>query len=89
VTPITLTAHGFELCEFDDGECETCKTKDPVTWFRSEDYWDWREGSYWCTACATADVAQRIAEDEAPYSAEFKARLWLDGLITLDEAMNL
>ena len=86
---IDLTKHGFQRCEFDDGDCEACKKQDQITWFRSENYWDCREGSYWCTACAEAEVALHLADEEEPFPAALRARMWLDGIVTLEEAMRL
>ena len=48
-----LRGTGFEKCEFgqDSDPCEKCGTKNEQLYFGNRDYWDGREGTYWCAAC--------------------------------------
>ena len=48
-----LKATGFEACE-DGGTCEKCGNESTTLYFGNSDYWDCREGSYWCAGCVVA-----------------------------------
>jgi len=59
----TLEKTGFERCEFDtNGDvCDSCNRKAEELFFGNRDYWDSREGEYWCMACIKA---RRRADSE-------------------------
>lgn len=45
---------GFEKCEFEparDEECERCNKPNVQLYFGNRDYWDSREGEYYCIDC--------------------------------------
>ena len=48
-----LKATGFEACE-EGGTCEKCGDKNATLYFGNRNYWDCREGDYWCGACVIA-----------------------------------
>lgn len=50
---------GFERCHFGPDECDGCHNHRPL-FFGDKNYWDSREGSYYCAEC----LDERIAHDE-------------------------
>ena len=48
-----LTGTGFEKCEFgpDNDPCKKCGKTKVQLYFGNRDYWDSREGDYWCAEC--------------------------------------
>ncbi len=48
-----LVFTGFVKCEWgpDDTGCDYCKTPNRQLYFGNKDYWDSREGEYWCGEC--------------------------------------
>ena len=48
-----LKATGFEACD-GGGMCEKCGNESVVLFFGNPNYWDCREGDYWCAACVIA-----------------------------------
>lgn len=48
-----LRATGFEARE-EGGTCEKCGNESTTLYFGNSDYWDCREGSYWCAGCVVA-----------------------------------
>jgi hypothetical protein len=47
-----VKALGFEECESDeDDACEKCGKPCQPLYFGNADYWDCREGDYWCGQC--------------------------------------
>lgn len=53
------SAYGFDLCYFPPGPCERCEQIKQL-YFGDREYWDSREGSYFCSDC----LDERIAADE-------------------------
>lgn len=50
------TENGFELCEFENDTCEKCHTHVKEIYFRATDYFDNREGEYWCMSCIQEEI---------------------------------
>lgn len=61
--------YGFEPCDVDEHErCEKCKKVAPL-FFGDRDYWDCREGHYYCADC----LNERI-EDDRKFGEEMSQR---------------
>ena len=52
-TAQSLKLTGFQVCNFlpDQSQCEHCSRDYQQLYFRSTDYWDEREGDYFCADC--------------------------------------
>lgn len=54
VEPHILEFTGFEKCEHEpsaNDPCEKCGAKNQQLYFGNVNYWDCREGDYWCAKC--------------------------------------
>lgn len=51
--------YGFEPCEFEPDRCDHCSEVRPL-WFGNRDFFEPRDGDYWCADCIQA----RIEADE-------------------------
>jgi len=62
-----LAFTGFAKCEWgpDDTTCDRCKTPNRQLYFGNQNYWDSREGDYWCGECvmSLAIECQEINRD--------------------------
>lgn len=49
------TKYGWAICEWDNeiekDKCENCGKIPNQIYFRSDNYYDCREGKYWCMSC--------------------------------------
>lgn len=52
---------GFEPCEF-NGVCEKCEKENQKLYFGNTNYWDSREGEYWCGECVRNMHIQNICD---------------------------
>lgn len=54
---------GFEPCEFEPDECDRCHRVAPL-FFGDTDYWDCREGYYYCSQCLDQRIEYDLADLE-------------------------
>mgnify|MGYP003436598999 CR=1 FL=1 len=54
VEPHILEFTGFDECDFGSdlvGPCDKCRATHQQLYFGNVNYWDCREGDYWCANC--------------------------------------
>lgn len=76
VHPHILEFTGFAKCEFEpsvNDPCEKCGAKKQQLYFGNVNYWDCREGDYWCAKC----VAELFEANSNP--EEWEVELSEDG----------
>lgn len=47
---IACVATGFSKCD-EGGRCDQCNAEVDMLYSRNDNYWDCREGDYWCDVC--------------------------------------
>jgi hypothetical protein len=55
---------GFELCTFENDECEKCGKSVKEIFYRRTSYWN-EEGDYWCADCIEKELGECIVAERA------------------------
>jgi len=64
-----LDATGFSVCESGADECDKCSKLAPL-YFGNQDYWDSREGDYYCVECL-----RELKESNDSFSALMESQI--------------